>query len=496
MSTVALTGRYVAQYTRSPLNLILLVAVPVVFVTLSAGALAEFADLLGGTGDTNALEANTAGWAAAFLAGVAAYFQVSGSRETDRRLAVAGLGAGRVVAARLTSGLGLAVLAAAGALLALAVRTGMEDPLRALGATLMFAVIYLAIGTVVGVLVRDEVNGSVVVLFVWFLDVFFGPTMSGSDSLITRVFPTHFVSLFMVDAASGHAGALSDLAVALAWTVGSLVVAALVFAAAKRPSHRVRRSAGSLGRLAAGLRFGLREYRRNTVLWALLVVVPLVFITLAIATTPDGPMPVEVSEGGLRENRIISMVDLHGAIMAPIAVAFLAGLAGLSAVLGSAQGDRRLALAGFRSREVLGARLGVIAVATLLVTAVSLAVTAVEFSPEQWLTFAGATLLVGLTYGLIGAAVGPLVGRVGGLYLMFLIPFLDVGLAQNVMFDAAPPAWGRFMPAYGAVRVLIDGAFTPGFDELGALLLALAWLAAMALAAVAVFHRVAEPERA
>ncbi len=220
------------------------------------------------------------------------------------------------------------------------------------------------------------------------------------------------------------------------------------------------------------------------------------FITLAIATTPDGPMPVEVSEGGLRENRIISMVDLHGAIMAPIAVAFLAGLAGLSAVLGSAQGDRRLALAGFRSREVLGARLGVIAVATLLVTAVSLAVTAVEFSPEQWLTFAGATLLVGLTYGLIGAAVGPLVGRVGGLYLMFLIPFLDVGLAQNVMFDAAPPAWGRFMPAYGAVRVLIDGAFTPGFDELGALLLALAWLAAMALAAVAVFHRVAEPERA
>lgn len=496
MSTTILTRRFLAEYTRSPLNLILLVIVPVVFVTLSAGALAEFADLLGGSADGKALEANTAGWAAGFLAGVAAYFQVSGSRDADRRLALAGLGAHRVVSARLASGLGLALLAAAGAVLALAARTGIPDPSRTLVATLMFAVIYLAIGAVVGVLVRDDVNGSVVILFIWFLDVFFGPTMSGSDALVTRIFPTHFVSLYTVDASSGHARPLSDLAVALVWVVGSLFVAVIVFAAATRPARLTRRSGGSLGRIAAGLRYGLREYRRNAVLWVLLIVVPLVFITFAIAVTPDGPMPVELNEGGRRAVQTLSMVDLHGAIMAPITVAFLAGLAGLFVVLGSAEGDRRLGLAGFRAREVLGARIGVIAVATLLVTAVSLAVTAVEFSPEQWLTFAGASLLVGLTYGLIGVTVGPLVGRVGGLYLMFLIPFLDVGLAQNVMFDAAPPAWGRFMPAYGGVRVLIDGAFTPSFDEAGALLLGLAWLGAIALTALAVFHHVAEPERA
>ncbi len=496
MSRAMLTRRYFAEYARSPLNLVLLVVVPVVFVTLSAGALASFADLLDGAGNSRGLKANTAGWAAAFLAGVAAYFQVSGSREADRRLALAGLGAGRVVAARLASGLALALLAATGALLALAVRTGLPDPLRTLAATLMFAVIYLAIGALVGVLVRDEVNGSVTILFIWFLDVFFGPTMSGSDALVTRLFPTHFVSLVMVDANSGHAGPLSDLVVALVWTVGSLLVAALVFGAATRPARLARRSGGSLARLVAGLRYGLREYRRNTVLWALLVSVPLVFITLAIAVTPDGPMPVELNESGRHAVQTLSMVDLHGAIMAPIAIAFLAGLAGLFVVLGSAEGDRRLALAGFRAREVLGFRVGVVAAATLLVTAVSLAVSAVEFSPEQWLVFAGANLLVGLTYGLIGVALGPLVGRVGGLYLMFMIPFLDVGLAQNVMFDAAPPAWGRFMPAYGGVRVLIDGAFTPSFDELGSLLLGLGWLGAIAIAALAVFHRLAEPERA
>jgi hypothetical protein len=45
------------------------------------------------------------------------------------------------------------------------------------------------------------------------------------------------------------------------------------------------------------------------------------------------------------------------------------------------------------------------------------------------------------------------------------------------------------MPAHGAVRVLIDGAFTPGFDEVAGLTWALIWLAGLALAAAIVFHR-------
>ena len=101
-----------------------------------------------------------------------------------------------------------------------------------------------------------------------------------------------------------------------------------------------------------------------------------------------------------------------------------------------------------------------------------------------------------LTYAMIGVLIGPVVGRLGGLYLMFLLPFLDVGLAQNVMFDSAPPAWAAWMPAHGAVRVLIDAAFTPSFDEAGGALLATGWLAAITVAAAMVFHRIASPGRA
>lgn len=66
-------------------------------------------------------------------------------------------------------------------------------------------------------------------------------------------------------------------------------------------------------------------------------------------------------------------------------------------------------------------------------------------------------------------------------------------LAQNVMFSAVPPSWARFAPGYGAVRVLVDGAFTADFDETRGLLLALAWFAAITVAALLVFHRLARP---
>jgi hypothetical protein len=489
--TGVLTWRYLTEYARRPLNLVLLAVVPVVFVALSAGAIADFARILGGEASLGQLEAATAGWAAAFLAGVAGFFHVTGSRDPDRRLAAAGSNTARVVTARVTSSTVLAAFASAGALLALAVRTDLADPGRAIGGTIMFAVIYLAIGITVGAWVRSEVNGSLVLIFVWMFDVFLGPAMGRTESLITRFFPSHFPTLVMLDAASTHAGPLSDLGASLAWTIGAVAVAVVSLLATTRPvkdSH-TRHVGGGLSRSWTGLNYAWKEYRRNIALWVLLVGLPLFFISLAIAVTPEDPAPVELVENGESSISILTMTDVHGAIMVAVTVAFLAGLAGLFVVLGSAEGDRRLVLAGFKPREVLASRLGVITIAAVLVSAVALAVTAASFQPEIWITFTAATLAVALTYALIGVVIGPLAGRLGGLYLMFLLPFLDVGLAQNVMFDAAPPSWAAWMPAHGAVRVLIDGAFTPTFDETGGLVLALAWLLGLAAAATAIFHR-------
>jgi hypothetical protein len=128
--------------------------------------------------------------------------------------------------------------------------------------------------------------------------------------------------------------------------------------------------------------------------------------------------------------------------------------------------------------------------ATLVVLAVSLAVTTIDFVPESWGPFALGNLLAGLIYGLIGALAGALVGRLGGAYLMFFLPMMDIGVAQNPMFfDGSPQDWAVALPGYGPTRVLIDGAFSQSFDAIGPLLLALLWLLGLSVAVVVLLRR-------
>ncbi len=480
-----LSSRWLAEYARRPLNVVLLVAVPVIFVALSAGVLADFADILGGGADVGEVEAATAGWAAAVLAG---FFHVSQSRDADRRLA--GAGAGKLVASRLVSVSALVALATVGAVVALSVRTNVAATWRVIGATVLFALIYAGFGVLVGALVRSEMNGSLIIVFAWIFDVFFGPAMGGTATIL-RLFPLHFPTLLVTGVATDHGGTLGDLGLSLLWAAASVGAAAGALVVTTRSHHHAaRQRSPRWRRVSAGLGAASRQLRRMPTMWVLIVGLPVAFISASIAVTPSDPTPVELIEDGKRGLSIISMADVHGAVMVPITIGFLASLAGLFVILDSAQADRRLSLTRFRTNEILVVRMAVIAAASLVAAAVSIAVTAISFDAESWSVFVLANVLVALTYATIGVIVGPIFGRLGGLYVLLVLPFIDIGLAQNAMFDAAPPAWGRYLPGHGAVRVMMDGAFTPTFDETGALVLALIWLVGLAATAVAVFRRV------
>ncbi len=531
--TALLARRALLDYARRPLNLVLLFAVPIVLVMVWGGTLADFSKLLGGAADRGQIEAATAGWAAAALAGLAGFFQVTGSRAADRRLAAAGQRTAPVVAGRLLASCGLAALASAAGLLALGARAGIMNPPRAIAATLLVALIYLSLGVLVGTVVGSDMNGALLITLAWMLDVFFGPTLGAGSNALTRLFPLHFPTLILTGQASGHAGPLGDLGWSLAWAVGLSALAVARLSATTRPTPTnphavtatirptpaplrrvdvatrptrptprpvpvvrwpatgpaVARPATTAARLVAALRAGMREYRRNRVLWALLIVVPAVFIGLAIAVTPDKLGPVALVDGARHYTAMLSEQRMRAATMVPVTSAFLAGLTGLFVVTGSAGGDKRLVLAGFRPWEVLAGRLGVIGAATVLATGIAVGVSGAWFPPRQWAVFAAANLLIALTYALIGVLVGPFTGRLGGLYLILLLAFIDVGLGQSIMFGAGAPTWGAFLPARGASRVMIDGAFTTRFDEVSSLLLGLVWLAALTAATTVVFAR-------
>ena len=69
-------------------------------------------------------------------------------------------------------------------------------------------------------MVRSEVNGSLLVVFVWMFDVFFGPAMGGTGAIL-RLFPLHFPTLVVTDVASGHAGPLGDVGISALWAIAA-----------------------------------------------------------------------------------------------------------------------------------------------------------------------------------------------------------------------------------------------------------------------------------
>jgi hypothetical protein len=224
--TRALT--FTREQLRAPFTLVLLIAVPVLFVVSAAGTLHDFAKALGGSLAGDAAVALSAGWAAAFLSGALGFFEAASSRGADRRLALAGLGPAKVAISRIVAlqhgqlldvvagrevhpvcawfaersqawrtvcaGLGpakvaisrivasisLATVAAVAAFVALELRGGVAHPWHAAVAIVAFAWLYLGLGVLVGSLVTDPLEGSLIVVFVFILDVFSGPGMGAT----------------------------------------------------------------------------------------------------------------------------------------------------------------------------------------------------------------------------------------------------------------------------------------------------------------------------
>ena len=486
-----LVRRFLTESARNRVAVGLLLVVPMVFVAVAGDSIADAGELLGGHGGPPA-ETATAGWTAGFVAAIAMYFQVRSARAADRRLVLAGLSPTRLVAARLASGGALALVAALPSYLMLAIRFGIDQPVRVAAATVMFAVIYLALGAVIGALVANPVNGTVLILFVWLLDVVFGPAFRPADTLVSRVFPTHFVSLWMMDLPSRHGGRPGDLGWALTWVVAAVAISWFVATVTSRAARARRtRTDSAATQLLVGARMGLREVGRNRVLWVLLVAVPAVFIALSAVTTPSGFETMVVREGGREVAARFWFPDTHPGLMAPIAIGALAALVGLFTVLDARRTDRRLVLAGFRPSSLYLSRLAVIGLLAVLATATSLGVTALVFTPRQWGLYVLANTLVALTYALVGVLIGWFSGRVGGVLVAFLVPFLDLAIEQSPMLNPEVSAAAHVLPGYGASRVLYDAALTPSFDEAGALALGVAWLVALVAVVILLLRQAA-----
>ena len=227
------TAAFVREHLRAPLTLVLLVAIPAFFVLIFASVLGDFADALGGTLAQRAATAISAGWAAAFLSGTLAFFQVSSSRGADRRLAMAGLGAPRVAVSRIAAALALAITVSTVAFATLWLRSGIEHPAHAAVAILAFASIYIGVGAAIGAFVRAPLEGSLLVILVFSIDAFSGPQMTSSGSILAWT-PTRDAANVLIAAGSATGSPAADWVAVGAAAVGALGVALAAFWLAAR----------------------------------------------------------------------------------------------------------------------------------------------------------------------------------------------------------------------------------------------------------------------
>jgi ABC-2 type transport system permease protein len=213
-------------------------------------------------------------------------------------------------------------------------------------------------------------------------------------------------------------------------------------------------------RVATALLAGLREYARSRVLVALLLFLPVYMIGVFLAVIPDSTVPLDVAGAGTVR---ATMVEVYATMLTPMTAALVGGIAGLFVMADASAGDRRLVVAGFRPHEVVLARFGMLAVAGVVVTAVSMAVAARSFVPEQVGWFAAATVLAALTYGAVGTLLGLVVGRLAGVYALLAGAMLDLFLYQNPL-TAADAALAPYLPGHYAVELAVSAGFATGVD--------------------------------
>ena len=225
-------GAFVREHLRAMLTLVPMIWIPAFFVLIFASVLGDFAKALGGTLMSQSATAISAGWAAAFLSGTLALFQVSSSRGADRRLAAAGLGPWRVAVARIAAALAIGSAVSAVAFATLWLRSGVGHPVHAAVAIFAYAVIYIGMGAVIGTFVNGALEGSLLVLLLFSVDAFTSPEMTSNGALAWT--PTRSAAQLLIASGGGQGSPSADWLGMAAVAAGALAVALAAFWTAAR----------------------------------------------------------------------------------------------------------------------------------------------------------------------------------------------------------------------------------------------------------------------
>ncbi|MHB9287834.1 hypothetical protein ACKVMT_12445 [Halobacteriales archaeon Cl-PHB] len=236
-------------------------------------------------------------------------------------------------------------------------------------------------------------------------------------------------------------------------------------------------------RVASVLRAGATEFRRTPVLLALLVFLPAYAIGVFTLVAPEVQALVHLPGGGTVP---VDLAEGFPAFTTPMTAALVTGIAGLFVMQGSADTDRRLVVAGFRARQVVLGRLGLLVGVAAVATAVAVGVMLVAFDPAHLGWYLLATVLTALTYGTVGVLAGLVLGKLAGIYLVMFGAMVDLFIFQNPLAAEAPPG-SRVLPGHFPTNLAIEAGFAESVS-MAPLTWSLAYLLGLAGLAMLAFY--------
>jgi ABC-2 type transport system permease protein len=185
---------HATAFARNPTNLILLFVLPPVVIVLYGEAMELFSMVASATIEYPfriAGRISGAVFATAFLTGIIGLFQVISARRGDERLVLCGFSRTTLLATRLVTVIGAAILAAGVSLAVLWVTISVNGAFIAFGALLAGGIIYGLLGMCVGALIPRELEGSLVLVFIVDVDVAITSGLFATTTAIPSFFPLY-----------------------------------------------------------------------------------------------------------------------------------------------------------------------------------------------------------------------------------------------------------------------------------------------------------------
>lgn len=216
----------VLSFLREPLNLVLVLVVPLLVVEGFGQAMSSLPE----TPTMQAVPADAgrmlgAVFSTAFLAGILGLFQAIDARSADERLVLTGFPPSTLLVTRLVTILLVAGVAAAFSFGVLWYSLTPESPVLTFGFLVAGGVSYALVGVLVGTILPREFEGSLVMVFIANMDAFFGSSMSKVETTLTHYLPLYYPRRLVESAVLDGTYATDD-------AVGAVVYLAVLFVAA------------------------------------------------------------------------------------------------------------------------------------------------------------------------------------------------------------------------------------------------------------------------